>query len=187
MPQAAIPWIIGVGTAAGVGTQLYGAKKASDAAKSAAATQSASADKALALQEKMWGQSQKNLQPWINTGTEAITSLGGLMGLGGGGGGGAAPTTPTAPTTPNALSAWFATTPDQAYTASPYTRRAVKNYLYDPQNNPDPSQMGPLAPEGGGEQYKTGYTMMRAPTGAYSYVMDAKVPHYQQLGAEVVQ
>lgn len=69
----------GIAAAGAVGSAAIGAH----AAGSAADTQAASADKALALQERMYGQTRADLQPWAKTGAQAVGTLGALMGMGG--------------------------------------------------------------------------------------------------------
>jgi hypothetical protein len=79
LPAAiAIPAIIG---AAGVGTQLVGAKMGSNAAKNAAQAQIASTDKAQAFTERAYQDQQRALAPYMQAGQQ---SLGSLMGQYGG-------------------------------------------------------------------------------------------------------
>lgn len=70
--------------AAGVvgGASLLGSKMSSDAAKSAANTQSDAARYAADLQNQNLQQTRQSLQPFINTGYDAQSSLRNLLGLG---------------------------------------------------------------------------------------------------------
>lgn len=76
MPAAvAIPLITSAATA---GTQLIGAKMASNSAKNAAKTQEASANKAIDLQRQIYGQQEQRLSPFVSAGQQAVQSLGQL-------------------------------------------------------------------------------------------------------------
>lgn len=83
--------LIGAGISAG--TQAYGAHKAASAAKEAAKTEAGAAQ---AAQDKL----APIMAPYVNTGAQAMTTLGGLMGLGGGGPMGGPPAAGAAPLVP---------------------------------------------------------------------------------------
>lgn len=63
-----------------IGANAVGGYFQSRAAGKAADQQAAAADKALALQRDIWNQSQANQAPYMQTGSQAITRLNGLMG-----------------------------------------------------------------------------------------------------------
>lgn len=65
------------------GASLAGGLIAANGAKSAAGTQSDAANQATALQREMWQQQQKNQQPWLDAGTNALTQLNQGTGPGG--------------------------------------------------------------------------------------------------------
>lgn len=67
-----------IGGAASLGSALIG----SGAAKNAANVQATAAANSLALQKQMFDQTQKNFEPYLNTGKGATYTLGGLYGIG---------------------------------------------------------------------------------------------------------
>lgn len=73
----------GVIGAVGIGAGLYESSQSSSAQQSAADTQANAAMSAAQLQYKEFQQQQKNLQPWLKTGTAAVNQLGALMQPGG--------------------------------------------------------------------------------------------------------
>jgi hypothetical protein len=97
---AAIPIAIGVSAAAGAGTAIYSAKKASSAAEKAAATQENAAkyaadleykasQEALAQQQKALDEEkrqfdiqQENLAPWMDAGEQSLASMLIKLGIG---------------------------------------------------------------------------------------------------------
>lgn len=73
MPAAiAIPAIIG---AAGVGAQAIGARNASNAAKDAARIQGQSADRAQAFNERVYGDQQQLMSPYVKAGSDSLARL----------------------------------------------------------------------------------------------------------------
>jgi len=192
MPQAAIPWIVGLGTAASVGTQVYGAKKASDASKEAAAAQSASVDKGLALQEKMWSQGQTNLQPWLQQGAKAVNTMGDLMGLGGVSSGVPAYTPPAQTEPPKILSdLWYARDRGDR----PATGRAIPRPGSEAETLYGDRFQGARTPAGTSmgdtmtmaqARSQSGYAQMQAPDGTVQSVPASMVSHYTNLGAKVL-
>jgi hypothetical protein len=73
MPAAiAIPAIIG---AAGVGAQVVGARNASNAAKDAARIQGQSADRAQAFNERVYGDQQQLMSPYVKAGSDSLARL----------------------------------------------------------------------------------------------------------------
>lgn len=59
----------------------FGARSASKASKDAAKLQAESADKALAFQQRMWEDTQRNQAPWLQAGTGAINTMANLGGI----------------------------------------------------------------------------------------------------------
>src|SRR5690348_15340181 len=81
---AAIPAIIGVaGSIGGAALASHGAGKQADAAMSAAQLQHQDAQDALAFQKQEYADQQKNLAPWLQAGSGAITSLSDMLKNGG--------------------------------------------------------------------------------------------------------
>lgn len=190
MAAAAIPWIMGIGTAASVGTSIYGAKKAADASKQASAAQVASGDKALALQREMWQDTRQSLQPWITQGSQAVTTLGDLMGLGGGGG--AAPPAASSPPLAGGRTptAWDLMSPEEReYVSRPATRRQTKEYLLTGNEALDPSQTGlftPQAPTMAAAMRGSSYVTLQAPDGTTQQVPETAASHYLSRGARLL-
>jgi hypothetical protein len=80
----------GIATAI-AGGALVSSLIGSNASQSAANTQASAANNATNAQLQMFGQTQANLQPWMNAGTASLAQLQAALGIGGGGGGGSAP------------------------------------------------------------------------------------------------
>jgi hypothetical protein len=78
---------MGIGTTAAVvggglasaGLGFAGAHEQAGAAQSAAQLQAQEAQNALNFQEQQWQTQQHNLAPWLNAGTQAVTTLGNLL------------------------------------------------------------------------------------------------------------
>ena len=190
MPQAAIPWIVGIGTAAKVGTDIYSAKKASDASKEAAQAQTAAGNQSLALQRDVWQQSQQNLQPWMQRGSQAVNTMAELMGFG------PAPTaaggaTPPATTGPSPILgtrgyAWQQRTPENETTFGrdpnmPGQGNWASQRAATIRERRLAEVLGAALP-----QNQSGYVQMRAPDGTVQPVPTQYVDHYTQLGAQIV-
>ena len=70
---------IGLGTAASVGTSIYGSTLQAGAAQSAAQLDYQAQQNALAFQEQEWNQQQANQAPWIHAGQGAVSQLSDLL------------------------------------------------------------------------------------------------------------
>jgi len=195
MPAVAVlPAIIGA--AATTGAAIYTANKMSGAAKDAANMQVAAGDKSLALQEKMWQQSQQNLQPWVQQGSWAVNTMGGLMGAPTPAAGGTTGTTPPAGPSPILGSrgyAWERRVPENETTfgSDPMqpgqgrwtsqhgdSIRAKRLAEIMAQTTADPTSIA--------SQSQSSYVRMRAPDGTVQEVPSSYVDHYTQRGATVV-
>ena len=66
------------GTAASVGTSLYGASKQADTAQQGQALQAQEAQNALNFQEQQWNTTQANQAPFLQAGQQAVGTLSGL-------------------------------------------------------------------------------------------------------------
>lgn len=80
MPSISIPIALIAGAAITAGTSAYGASQQAGAAQDAAQLQYQAAQQAAAQQWAMFQQMQGNLQPYMNTGVNALNSLGSLTG-----------------------------------------------------------------------------------------------------------
>lgn len=85
---AAIPIMLGVTAAAGIGSAVIGSNAAgnaasvqANAANEAAQLQYQSGQNALDFQKQVWNQQQANAAPWLQTGGTAVSTLDQLMGL----------------------------------------------------------------------------------------------------------
>lgn len=178
-----------VGTTAAI---LIGAGIAAGTQVAGAAIQSKQVGKAVNAQKEAAAQAQAQLKPFQQVGTQAFTTLGGLMGLGGGGGGAA----------PGGLQYDPAISPGQANFAGYSTQggylgkdvpmsERMSNPLanvdaagYTAQQHgasPTSSSYGAGAPQGGG-----GMVQVRAPNGSVYQVPVEKVGEAQQNGGTVV-
>lgn len=156
---------------------IYTAKKSADASKNAAQTQSDSADKALQLQRDMYQQQQTNLAPYRAMGNGSLGNLANFQS--------------------------FSGVPGQygAGVQSQYQHPLSPGFQM-PQTlaQPAPQQQQGSAALGSGTladpihrlfgshtAQPGGLVTMKAPTGEISQVPPDQVPHYQQLGAQVMQ
>lgn len=192
MVAFALGWVPAVVAGISAIASIWTAKKQADAAKQAANIQVQGTRDAQGYIDKAYQQSTANLQPWINTGQQAATTMGQLMGFGGGGGATAAPTAPVAAgTTKKNLSAWDTMTPEEkAYVSSGTTQRNMKAYLAGDESR-DPSTTGLFAPTPNPQtvaeaRSQSSYVKMQAPDGTVQPVPSQYVPHYTKLGAKVV-
>lgn len=83
MPASVIAPI--AGAVIGGGASLLSSSNASSAAQQATAAQSAASQAAIAEQQREFDTQQKNLQPWLTAGTNALSSQSDLLGLNGAG------------------------------------------------------------------------------------------------------
>jgi hypothetical protein len=104
MPGWLIPLALAGGSAL---ANLFGAKKQAGAAKEAAKTQAAAAEQARLLQQQMYQQTRADLSPYMQGGSQGLSSLTSLLGVGG-----VAPSSGLAPMAPPAA-------PGQARTPTP--------------------------------------------------------------------
>lgn len=172
------------GTAIKAGADVYGAHKAASGATKAAETQAKAANQAMDRLGPI-------MAPYVNTGAQAMTTLGGLMGLGAGGpmgGGGAAGGTtgpahldPTGRMVP-ANSPIVGTAVPRAGAANPYgDLPANPQFVQQEAMARNASSYG--APAGATDQM----VMVKAPTGELRRMPKAQADQFVQHGATIVQ
>ncbi len=178
MPAAiAIPLIIG---AASAGAQVASAKMSSNAAKKAAGLQVASADKALALENDQFHATQQRMQPYVDSGQKALSTLNGLVYGGAPSGGGM-------PQGGGGLLAPYARTfnPSQPGGGS---LGPMPNGVPSPQamQGQPPAMQGAPSAMQGPSQVNGDLVTMRAPDGSTKQVPRGQQQYWMQKGAQVV-
>lgn len=183
-----------VGAIPYVGPIIQGGIEAATAHK-AANQQVEGGQRAMAIQDKVYADQQRLLNPYVNTGTAAFTTLGGLLGL------------PSGPASGGVAGPMATNLSSQAY--GPLPNDTQKGALTDPSVQPDASydtagnwigmatqpQRATMATASGyggsAQQHGSGpnaMTMVRlqAPNGEIETVPADQVSHYTQQGAKVL-
>lgn len=162
-----------------LGTNVLNGYLQNRAIGKAADQQTAALEKAQAINEQTRKENIARVQPWVNTGLGANSTLANLFGLPSPGGtSGEAPIGPSTPTTPTGP-------------VSPPSS-ASGGVNPNPPVQPPPGASGGMTLASIGQdtpqavaqqQTQSGYVRMRAPSGEEQDVASRLVPHYQQLGA----
>lgn len=185
--------LIGAGISAG--TQVAGAKMASNASNKAADQQVQATDKGLALQRDIYSQQVAGMQPYATGGLNAYNSLNSLMGLPiVGAAAPAAPGTATGPVDPMVanIPANRRATPENGTGVFAIPRRgtlgeATQSSYRSPASGVVAGQQQ-AQPTGGSFAVRRdgGMVQMQSPTGELATVPADQVDHFTSLGARRV-